>query len=587
MSVGYREVEFPNGNRSVVVRARSGDRPQGLLAAAGMSVTVPRPVLVVCGGASDLKGEQLLRTERTLGPVVTTAARLTGAAVIDGGTDAGVMRVVGGARSATDEMPVLIGVAPAGLVALPGEPDNDARLEPHHSHIVLADCGAWGCETPLLVELASALAGGGALAMVVAGGGDVTRTEVTEASRHGWPIFVLTGTGGAADELAVLWRRHRERRVRRLAPALPERFRYRSQPPVSEIADAALRDVVARGDVRVAAEGEPAALANRLAWELHGDETLKAAWQKFATYDRLANSLRRSFERFQAAILIAGILATLLALIQSAIKSPVLHWVVIALPIAGSVLIAIANRRSAGKRWVMLRGAAESLKSEIYRYRARSRPYQAGANRAGTLATRVDWVVAALIRTEASSGPLTPYTGPLPPKMYGAASDDGITPLDPERYLKTRVAAQLDYYHGRTRRLDRRRSQLQLIAISAGGAGAILAAAGVEEWIGLTTTIAVAGFSFLGSLQVDSTIVAYNQAAGRLETLRDGWNALRPDARTRAAFRRLVNKAEEVLTTELGGWVEQMNESIRQQQESQLERVREVDPPGGETHMPG
>ena len=300
----------------------------------------------------------------------------------------------------------------------------------------------------LLVELASALAGGGPLAMVVAGGGEVTRTEVTEASRHGWPIFVLTGTGGAADELAALWRRHRERRVRRLASALPERFRYRSQPPVSEIADPALRDVVARGDVRVAAEGEPAALANRLAWELHGDETLKAAWQKFATYDQLANGLRRSFERFQAAILIAGILATLLALIQSAIKSPVLHWVVIALPIAGSVLIAIANRRSAGKRWVMLRGAAESLKSEIYRYRARSSPYQVGANRAGTLATRVDWVVAALIRTEASSGPLTPYTGPLPPKMYGAASDDGITPLDPDRYLKTRVAAQLDYYHG-------------------------------------------------------------------------------------------------------------------------------------------
>ena len=235
----------------------------------------------------------------------------------------------------------------------------------------------------------------------------------------------------------------------------------------------------------------------------------------------------------------------------------------------------------------MLRGAAESLKSEIYRYRARSSPYQAGANRAGTLATRVDWVVAALMRTEASSGPLTPYTGALPPKMYGAASDDGIAPLDPDRYLKTRVAAQLDYDHGRTRRLDRRRSQLQLIAISAWRRGGDSAAAGVEEWIGLTTTIAVAGFSFLGSLQVDSTIVAYNQAAGRLETLRDGWNALRPDARTRAAFRRLVNKAEEVLTTELGGWVEQMNESIRQQQESQLERVREVDPPGGETHMPG
>lgn len=587
MSIGTREVEFRDGNRSVVVRARAGDPPADLLAAAGMRVTVPRPVLVVCGGASDLKGEELAHTERTLGPAVRAAATMTGAAVVDGGTDAGVMSLVGAARSVDGEIPLLIGVAPAGLVALPGEPEAEATLEPHHSHFVLADCAAWGCETRLLVDVATALAGGGPLAMVLAGGGEVTRSEAVEAARRGWPMFVLAGSGGASDELVALWRRYRDRRPRRLAAVLSERSRERRRPPLSAISDSALREVVAQGDVRVASESDPTPLASRLAWELHTDVTLKAAWQKFATYDQLANRLRKSFERFQAAILILGVLATLLALIQASIKNSALHWVVVALPIVGSVVIAIANRRAAGKRWVMLRGAAESLKSEIFRYRARASPYESDARRAITLATRVDAVVAALMRTDASSGPLTPYAGPLPPRMYGAASDDGITALGPDGYLKTRVVAQLEYYHGKTRWLDRRRALLQLVALSAGGAGAILAAADVEAWIGLTTIIAVGGFSYLGTLQVDSTIVAYNQAAGRLETLRDGWNALRADARTRTAFRRLVDRAEDGLTTELGGWVEQMNESIRHQQEGQLERVREVDAGQADTHLPG
>ena len=43
-----------------------------------------------------------------------------------------------------------------------------------------------------------------------------------------------------------------------------------------------------------------------------------------------------------------------------------------------------------------------------------------------------------------------------------------------------------------------------------------------------TTAIAGASLSHLGYLQVDATIVNYNQAAARLESLRDGWHALRP-----------------------------------------------------------
>jgi hypothetical protein len=151
--------------------------------------------------------------------------------------------------------------------------------------------------------------------------------------------------------------------------------------------------------------------------------------------------------------------------------------------------------------------------------------------------------------------------------------------------MRVRIESQLEYYHGRNRGLDHRRAQLQAVAIGAGGAGAILAAAGAEIWIGLTTTIAAAGLSYLGYLQVDSTIVAYNQAAGRLERLRAWWGALDPAAREHdpAARERLVRRGEAALTTELGGWVEQMSQSLRELQERQGERIRQVDPEAGAT----
>ena len=46
-------------------------------------------------------------------------------------------------------------------------------------------------------------------------------------------------------------------------------------------------------------------------------------------------------------------------------------YALIVTPICVATLVAIGNRFSPGKRWVLLRSAAESIKREIYRYRVR------------------------------------------------------------------------------------------------------------------------------------------------------------------------------------------------------------------------
>jgi hypothetical protein len=589
------EVRFGNGNRAVL-REQRGAGPRELLAALDLeSGGRGSAVILVCGGADDLKDASLVRAVAMLGPAVSSAAEVAGAAVLDGGTSSGVMEVTGAARAKRPRaMPVLVGVAPAGLVTYPGGPEGDrVPLEQNHSHFVLADSDEWGGETGLLMAVAAARAGNGRVAVVLAGGGEVAKAEVVESVRRGWPVFVIQGTGGLADSILELCRTHRTPHRRPAARLLPGLLEDRMPPPPSSIADADLREIVSGGDIRAVTGAEPGQFARRIAWELQDEPALKSAWQQFATYDHLATRLRATFTRLQAWILLLGVVATLLALIYAQVGGQALHWAVVAIPILAAVLIAVAGRRAVGQRWVMLRAAAEAIKAEIYRYRALAAvdaSRLAGgehASRQQELAAHLDAIDTRLMQTQASSGPLTPYNGPLPPEMYGAGrDDDGLSPLDAERYLQIRVADQLAYYHGRVRSLDRGRNALQLLAIAAGATGAILAAAGLEVWIGLTSGASAAALAYLGYLQIDNTVVTYNQAAAKLAGLEREWRARSPAQRNSAALRDLVTRGEAALTTELAGWVQQMSDTLEDLKNRQAEAADRVQPAGAARPVP-
>ena len=581
------EIILGNGNRALLVKALGTD-PGELLAALGLPPGAGGSgVILVCGGAGDLKDASLARAEEVLGPAVSAAAQVTGAVVFDGGTSAGVMAITGAARGSRPwTMPVLVGVAPAGLVTYPGGPLDGDRvpLEENHSHFVLAESSEWGGETGLLIGLPAAYAAGSQVVVVLAGGGRVSKAEALESVRRGWPVFVIRETGGVADDIARLWEAHRFPDRRPAWWLWPAKFRYRKPMPLSSISDLDLREIVGEGDIRPVSGVEPGQLARRMAWELQDEPVLKGAWAQFATYDHLAARLRTAFTRFQAWILLLGVLATLLGLIQARAGNNVLHWVVVAIPILAAVLVAVAGRRAVGQRWVMLRAAAEAVKAEVYQHRtvaagrARGTAHDRHAGRQQELAANLDHIETRLIQTDASSGPLTPYDGPLPPQMYGAGrDDDGLSPLNAERYLQIRIGDQLTYFHGRIRSLSRRRNTLQFLAIAAGATGAILAAAGLEAWIGLTSGAAAALLAYLGYLQVDNTIVTYNQAAASLAGLERDWRARSPAQQNAAAFNQLATDGEKVLTSELTGWVQQMSDTIKDLKRKQAEADESIE----------
>ena len=99
--------------------------------------------------------------------------------------------------------------------------------------------------------------------------------------------------------------------------------------------------------------------------------------------------------------------------------------------------------------------------------------------------------------------------------------------------------------------------------MTVGASGTVLAAIGAEIWVAFSTAIAGGMAGYLATLQVDNTIVVYNQNATRLSDLRREWRAGQgSDPDERVGFERLVIGTELALTSELSGWVQQMNNAI-------------------------
>ena len=115
-----------------------------------------------------------------------------------------------------------------------------------------------------------------------------------------------------------------------------------------------------------------------------------------------------------------------------------------------------------------------------------------------------------------------------------------------------------------------------------GGLGTFLAAIGKQVWIALTTSIVAAFGTYLGYRQTERTLMKYNQAATDLANVKAWWNALSSEEQSKQEnIDSLVEHTEQVLQTELDGWIQQMQNSLaelRKEQEAKFEREENKEP---------
>jgi SMODS and SLOG-associating 2TM effector domain 1/Protein of unknown function (DUF4231) len=309
--------------------------------------------------------------------------------------------------------------------------------------------------------------------------------------------------------------------------------------------------------------------------------TLKSAWRTFAEYDESAKRQQRDFNRLQIWILGLGIIATALALSQTQFRSffqvntlqdGAISLAILILPITISILVAARNQFKYGNKWVLLRAGAEAIKREIYTYRTYSIIYsdkQRGPlSREQVLSKQTDALTRQLMQTEVNLFAIKPYNEstehPIPPKMYGAAADDdGYRDLTPDDYIKIRIGDQISYYKNRIVQLDLRLKIFQWLIYLTGGIGTFLAAVGFKLWVALTIALASLFTTVLEYRQIQNTVIQYNQAVTNLVTLQNWWIALPiDDKKKQENIDTLVDSAETILSSELTGWVQQMQSAM-------------------------
>jgi SLOG in TRPM, prokaryote/SMODS and SLOG-associating 2TM effector domain 1/Protein of unknown function (DUF4231) len=583
-----REITFPNGNnaRLVVAPARTcaGELAEDL------RLKRPKALMMIAGGADEM--EEVLKSQlESLFSAVARAAAEMGALIIDGGTHAGVMALIGRSMAEQKRKTPLLGIAPSNKVSYPGGPFEDGTgervmLDANHSHFILVEADNWGDETATMYEVAEQLAPSSTVLTLLVNGGPIAKEELLQSVWRGWPVIVIEGSGRLADTIAHLWRK---------------KTASKDDAQVAEINDHRLAQIVADGDIHLFPSNGSAADLERMILRLAGDSTLRMAWERFAVYDYNAQLHQKSYKKLLMSILILGVLGTLLALTQQQLRSPLsvtgpsawvtflnvlvgglrplmpyLHYLIVLIPITTSVLLAAANRFQSGKKWILLRGGAEALKRETYCYRTQAGIYsdqQLAASRVSReieLARQVETINLRLSRTEIKSSALKRYQGPIPPRMYGAAeSDDGFTVLTPNRYVVTRLGGQINYYEDNTNNLERRLKWLQWSIYIIGGMGTFLAAVGAELWIALTTAIVTALTVYVSQNQIEDALMSYNQALSDLNNIRAWWAALPAAERAdQKNIDKLVLETEKILEGESAGWVQKMQVALTGQRKA-------------------
>jgi TRPM family ion channel/uncharacterized protein DUF4231 len=345
----------------------------------------PRPVVVLVGGADGLDDAQLARLRPLFEEGLAPLADSLGACVIDGGTDTGVMGLIGQARAKLGASFPLVGVSARGTVAEVGStatPHDAPSLEPNHTHVVLVPGSKWGEESPWLAAIASQLAGDTPSVTVVINGGEVTFDDAARSVEAGRPVLVVAGSGRAADTMAAaLQEKSQDKRAAELAASgLLHAIDLGAGPHALARAVAGVLTTrpqarpVSKSYVSKSYEDWLRADFNGLIGELRLSELrrrfLQSRWlDQLLWVEGRANHNRNRYYFWRLITILGGV--TVPALVTFNLNGPArppFTWATFAVSLLVAISAAVEGFFRYGERWRHYRRTAELLKTEGWQF---------------------------------------------------------------------------------------------------------------------------------------------------------------------------------------------------------------------------
>jgi hypothetical protein len=164
-----------------------------------LEIPHPKPVIVLVGGAGGIGWWDKFPMGRAI-RIVARLAEETGSVVVDGGTQAGIMKEIGNQRKRNKFSFPLVGVVFDSLL-MKEEPES--ILDANHTHFFLIPGEDWGDESAWISKIATAIAGVKKSITVLVNGGKISRTDVGYSILEDRPTFVMRGTGRMADQITL------------------------------------------------------------------------------------------------------------------------------------------------------------------------------------------------------------------------------------------------------------------------------------------------------------------------------------------------------------------------------------------------
>jgi hypothetical protein len=197
-----REILFGSQRALLTNVAEYGDLAE---ASSTLGLNPPQPVLVIVGGASGMTAGELVKTKELFDNVLVPYADLHQIAIMDGGTDAGVMQAIGDARSNHNATFPLIGIViekGIGATILENGQFPSSILEPNHTHFILTPGENWDDTASWISAAAGAFSGNAPALTILFNGGEIAWEDAAESVSAGRPVIVAEGSGRTADAIA-------------------------------------------------------------------------------------------------------------------------------------------------------------------------------------------------------------------------------------------------------------------------------------------------------------------------------------------------------------------------------------------------
>lgn len=525
--------------------------------------------MLVVAGWADKNADESVRDAADLlfRHVVIPACVEANAVIVTGGTNAGVMALVGDAvadaTATTGHGPLLVGVAPSHLIVSAGSASGDsAEAEPRH-RLITTPGKEWGDEAPFLVRIAEHIAKDRGVTVLAVGGGKGARSEIELAAERSWPTILTTGYDGASTEVAQLL-------------AQVGATDGSALPPGSSLARAQ------RGGTIITASLPDRDIIRRLlAWRLTNEEVLKYAWTRFDAADHVSTTRKKPTITLALAVLTLAFLTVLCGLfavspwvtgrsvLPSLPANTALKIAATALPLTAAILLGVIDRRATRGTWIELRAASESLLREIYRYRAEVDVYAKGlaSDRLANQLTQIDARSSGRSfhqenRVGGDVWPPSSLTRRIP------SEDCLVDQLKSSVYDRARVRSQINHFEESAMRSEKRTNWLSLAIFILAAVSAFLLSLS-WEWSNLTGfgAAAASAVAAVGSWREysrgDDRAKTMLLTAVALRSARAQW--LASTARTRdddkTLLRRYAKTVEAALADEGTDWRRSLGEA--------------------------